>query len=145
MSIRSLLIKLSGGQLLMPSAIVAEVLSYREPDDPRDKPAWLLGMMRWRGESIPLTSMEKLLGIPPKEKSAEQRIIVLYGIYNPQTLPFYAILSTDLPHALMVGVETQQNPKPVKKDGVAASVNIDDKTTWLPDFEYLEKLFQQAI
>lgn len=146
MSIRSLLVHLTGGQLLMPSSVVAEVISYREPENKRDKPAWLAGVMKWRGETIPLVSVEKLLGIEPKlENPKEQRIIILNGIYTPQNLPFYAILSKDMPHSLTVGIETQQNSKPVKKDGILASVMIEDQTTWLPDFEYMEKLFQQAI
>jgi chemosensory pili system protein ChpC len=146
MSIRSLLVHLTGGQLLMPSSVVAEVLSYHEPEDKREKPAWLIGMMKWRGETIPLTSIEKMLGIEAtQEPSKEQRIIILYGIYTPQTLPFYAILSKDMPTSITVGVEAQQNPKPVKKDGISASVVVENKTAWLPDFEYLENLFQQAI
>lgn len=146
MSIRSLLVHVSGGQFLMPSSVVAEVISYRPPEDKRDKPAWLKGMMRWRGETIPLVSMEKLLGIEPKdEDNKERRIIVLYGIFNPKALPFYAIISKDMPHSVIVGIETLQSPKSVKKSGVTASATIEEKTAWLPDFDYLEKLFQQAI
>ena len=144
-SVRSMLVEIEGGRILLPSALIAEVLNYREADAPRDNPRWLKGMLRWRGEEIPMIELDKVLDSSGDSEVEFARMLVLYGIYHPTVLSFYALPIREMPHVLNATPEILLNPKPVKRAGVAASVSIEERSTWLPDFEYLEKLFQEAF
>jgi len=58
--VRCLLIPISGGQLLLPNSVVAEVFPYNEPERvAENQPNWLLGLIDWRNQRIPLLSIEE--------------------------------------------------------------------------------------
>lgn len=139
-TVRSLLIPLSGGKLLVPNAVVAEIIAHREPDVPHSQPEWLRGMLHWRGKDVPLVSLETLLGISAKGGKEKPRIVIFYGLQNADNLPFYAINTIGMPTTLLIKEDTLESPKKVKRAGILASVEIEGKSAWLPDFDYLEKL-----
>jgi chemosensory pili system protein ChpC len=141
-NVRSLLLQVTGGQILIPSAVVAEVLSYQSSEAVPDSPAWLGGILRWRGQSLPVIQIEHLLGIPFKDAS-HKRIVVFYGIYTPDALPFYAILAKEMPSSITINATSLSNPKAIKRAGILASANIQERSVWLPDLEYLEQLLQK--
>lgn len=63
-SIRCLLIPVTDHNLLLPAAVVAEVIDYREPDPLPDHLAdqeWLFGFASWRDQKVPLVSMEAVM------------------------------------------------------------------------------------
>jgi chemosensory pili system protein ChpC len=144
-SVRSLLLQVTGGQLLVPSAVVAEVVTYREPEQSGAAFPWLHGVMRWRGQSLPVLSLEHLLGIPVKDAKTHVRIVVLYGIYHPEQIPFYALLAKGMPSSVTINPASLHSAKAIKRPGVTASANIEERTVWLPDFVYLEKLLLEKL
>lgn len=46
--------------ILLPSAAVAEIVSYEKPQVLADVPAWFLGVLTWRGIQIPLVNLEEI-------------------------------------------------------------------------------------
>src|SRR5690606_2026145 len=60
--IHSLEIPLVGFSLLVPSAVVAEVANPGALYPVPRAPAWLLGVMAWRAQPVPLVSFEALTG-----------------------------------------------------------------------------------
>lgn len=144
-AVRSLLITITGGKLLLPSAVVAEVLSYREADTPVEEPEWFLGILDWRHQKIPLISLEKFFGLSRQTIPEDPRLIVLYGVYQPDILPFYAFVAQDMPHSLSVKPDTLRAPKAASRAGLLAGVTVNDQTGWLPDLEKVEKAVKNAV
>ena len=56
----SLLIPFAGGKLILPRVSVAEVTGFLRPKPVRGAPDWLIGLISWQGQDIPLVSFEGL-------------------------------------------------------------------------------------
>lgn len=146
--IRSLLIPLGEKYFLVPSACVAEVTTYREPERVADmQPAWLLGTINWRNQRVPVLSIENVLSVPVFAKNAKRRIIIFYGLELKQVLPFYAIVATDIPRALSVTEEHLGQLRDDKPTGTVFSVEMpsENMSVWLPDVSYFENLFRKSL
>ncbi|MCP4695702.1 MAG: hypothetical protein GY862_02465 [Gammaproteobacteria bacterium] len=139
-AVLSLLIPLSGGQLLVPSAVVAEVINYRTPDILLEGAPGLMGMLDWRGHEVPLLSVEKALKLSVKTPIVEPRIAILYGLESPDSLPFYSLLTRTTPRTILVARDSFTSPRAIKRAGFLASISINQQTAWLPDLCHLEKL-----
>lgn len=98
--VRVLLLPLEGAPALVPTALVAEITSYATPVAPRDAPPWLLGFVRWRGQRLPLVSLEAALGrAPAVERVGRQRtMVVLRGLTAADELAYYAVVTAGPPH-----------------------------------------------
>jgi chemosensory pili system protein ChpC len=145
-AIRSLLIPITGGQLLLPSAAVAEVIRYRNVDTPIEEPEWLLGVFTWRNQKVPLLSLEKFFAVQRQVIPEDPRIVILYGIHEGDSLPFYAFVSQAMPHTLAVKQSMLGSPKSASRAGLLGSVMLNEQQTgWMPDLAYLEKQVNQAL
>jgi chemosensory pili system protein ChpC len=141
-SVRSLLIPLSSGWLLLPGAMVAEVIPFRAPDQPNREENWFQGLFQWREQTIPLISFEKVAHLEQPAHFDNPRIIICYGIKNAKKLPFYGIKTPSIPLSVNVNENTLKSPLPISEEhhGLSASVIVVNKTAWLPDIDYIEKL-----
>lgn len=98
--LRSLLVPLAGGGLLLPSAVVAEVVTYSAPERLEDAPPWLLGRIQWRGQQVPVVSLE------PDPASAGtmiggERLLILYSLNQAAPL-FYGLLARGIPQVFRI-------------------------------------------
>ncbi|MDZ7811113.1 MAG: chemotaxis protein CheW [Arhodomonas sp.] len=79
-TIRCLMVPVGEGRWLVPGALVAEVIDYREPGEaPADAPPWLAGFVAWRGRQIPTLRPEVLAGEAPSA-GGEARLLVLKAV-----------------------------------------------------------------
>ena len=60
------MLPLNGIQLLLPNVCVAEIVPWRRVKVLEDAPDWCLGLLGWRGESIPVVVFRRLVIIIPK-------------------------------------------------------------------------------
>jgi chemosensory pili system protein ChpC len=143
--IRSLLIPLNGGQLLLPIAAVAEVTPYHKPETvATSSPDWLLGVVHWRNHSVPLVSIEKLLSLSTVIPTTKHRLVVFYGLESTQ-LPFYAIVAAEVPRVINLSESSLSNPGVETRPGLVFSAIINNReTVWLPDLGYLENLLRKT-
>ncbi len=146
LEVRSVLLPLHNGQLLLPNASVAEVAAYRESLELPSSPDWLLGMISWRWKKIPLVCFDTLVGMPPKKMGVRARIAICYTLSGDSKLPFLGILTQSVPHltraseALIVS-----NPEPDELgDGVMQQVLINGEEAWIPDLNALEAMIGSA-
>ncbi|OQW91021.1 MAG: hypothetical protein BWK79_18020 [Beggiatoa sp. IS2] len=144
--VRSLLIPIKGGKLLIPSAIVAEVTSlFTFKAIPGNSYDWLDGMLDWRGQNVPLLNIEKILALSPDKKPKRPRVIVLYGLEIGQTIPFYALLASDIPRTLILTEENLIKISEGKRhSGIVFHAKIMEENVWLPDLNYLEQLLKES-
>lgn len=149
-TIRSLLISIQGGRLLLPSAVVAEVKPYKEVISASHKtigtmPTWLLGIIEWREQHIPLISIEKILSLPLAPLTTESHIVVLYGLEFIQLTPFYAFVAASIPRVLSVSEDDLTAYREIKRNGLVFSAKLSEKeTVFLPDVSFFENLLRKS-
>jgi len=146
-SIRSLLIPLKTGKIILPGAVVAEILQHRLPDIPLSNgPAWALGSLIWRNCTIPMLDFEQLNGLPQvyNETSDPLRLVVIYGLQLVNELPFYAFTCQGMPNTVMVTPPQMQSFTANKHPGLLGTVTLGEETIWLPDVQHIENLLAQT-
>ena len=144
-TVRCLLIPIGGGQVLLPNAVVAEVCSCDEPEPvAENQPNWLLGLINWRDQNIPLLSIEEALSLPPAETIIKKyRTVVVYGLETTQSMPFYAFRAVEVPRSLTVKEAELTHSNAEVRMGLVFSATYNDETVWLPDLNYLENLLRK--
>ncbi len=102
--VASLLIPITGRHLILPNVSVAEVIPYRVPELLADKPAWLLGQVAWRNQSVPVMSFEAINDEPFTEVEG-RRIAILNDVTGDPELPFCGIITAGVPRLMRVIAE----------------------------------------
>lgn len=142
-AVRCILIPFGAGQLLLPTAVIAEITYYNEPEQLDDnQPDWLLGIINWREQRIPLLSIEKAFSLPMINSVNKARTVVLYGLESPHTMAFYAFRTVDVPRTIAAVTNNNliNNPEAEKHTGLLYNVKVHQTdTAWLPDLSYLEQ------
>lgn len=144
--VRSLLVPVNSGLLLIPTAVVAEVAPLQEAQPVADnQPDWLSGLIDWRNQRVPLLNLHTLLSLPSGAEPKTARTVVLYGLESPQTMPFYAFRTIDVPRTLNVTPETLTHPTEEQNQGLIFRVRIgNNESAWLPDLTYFENLLRKS-
>lgn len=137
-TVRSVLIPISDAYVLIPSAMVAEVLRVQEIEIQASPVESLEGQLRWRGQTVPLLSVETIAGLPAVSDGTDPRIVVLYGLQ--EALPFLAINSSSAPKILSITADMLQQPETIEDlPGLVAKLSLDEQTVYLPDVDYLQE------
>ncbi|MCX7544263.1 chemotaxis protein CheW [Marinicella gelatinilytica] len=142
--IRAVLIPIeTNRKLLLPNAMVAEVMAMRSIDDIDVNEDWILGTVSWRGWDIPLIDFGLLTGYQSddvKEMATTDNIAVLKCINHPENLPYFAVLSRGIPKLQLVsrGDIQLHEEKEVNHHAIASLVSIEDEMADIPNMNYLE-------
>lgn len=100
-------------ELLLPGAVVAEVIAWATPlAYPREMPAWVLGGFDWRSMRLPLVAVQCLAdGVEPPAPGPASRIVVVKGLKHHRDLPFYGIVAEDIPQLVAVRPGDVRDPE----------------------------------
>ncbi len=143
--IRSVTVPITGHQLLIPNASVAEVVGFDEPDPVKDAPEWLLGTFVWRGWQVPAISFASLTGGAESENTAGARLCILKSLSGHAKMPYLAVLAQGFPRLTTI---TESNlveqESEVGSIAVVGRVTIDDQEALVPDLERLAHLVAHA-
>ncbi len=141
--IHCLLIPIENESLLLPSANIAEVIHFIEPEEIRGAPDWLLGFIKWRDLKIPLVAFEAIIGRGRPEVEGVKRILVINTLAGNPTLPFFGLLVQGRPRPLQVDeslvTPMSKNPEP----GVLRYVHVYGDPAIIPDPDHIEKLLHE--
>ncbi|MCK5718404.1 MAG: chemotaxis protein CheW [Thiomargarita sp.] len=146
-TIRCVLIPTQVGSLLLPSTIIAEIFPINEVTPLfKEQPKWLLGMIDWREQRVPLLSIEEALLLPLLPATGlKQHTIVLYGLESTQKMPFYAFKSVQVPHSLTIKEDDLTQFRAENRKGLVFTTEYKEyKSILLPDTTYLENLLLQS-
>ncbi len=141
--VRSMLIPLLGTRAVLPSATVAEIIPYHEPRQLRGMPSWLLGVLHWRGQEIPLVCLEAVIeNSLPRRAYPQARIAILNTLSGDPALRFLAILIQGIPRQLHIdsSIITAAKEKGPGGHGVLSHVFVEGEPAIIPDLDYLEEL-----
>ena len=145
--LRGVVIQVAGGRLMLPNAVIAEILSVADPEPIEDAPDWLLGRIRWRGWQVPLVSFSTLAGIGAHDESLRgQRVLVLKTLGGDARLPYFAMLTQGFPRLVTVSpAMLVEEPDAQLGEGVAAAVRYQDEEVLVPDMDSIEQRLHTAL
>ena len=146
--IRCLLVPLRTVNLLIPSATIAEITTYEEPLPAPLAPDWIMGMSMWRGLSIPLLSLDSLLGNQDIGRSKNSKIAVFNTLNGNPAVPFFAVETEGIPRIYQVTADTLEvvDREQDQQGPILSRVMIDGVEAIIPDLDALEnKLIQQGM
>ena len=145
--IRGVLIQVQGERLLLPNAVVAEVLSFSAPDPVEGAPDWLLGSLRWRGWQMPLVAFSRMAGIADEQGGLGSKVVVLKALGGNPKAPYFAVLTQGFPRLVTVPrdqLQSQEEAEPLP-DGVLARVMLREDAALVPDLARIEARIQESL
>lgn len=143
-TVASQMIPLEGEYLLLPNTAVAEIIGHTKadalPDTIKDTPDWLIGMLAWRGVSVPLLSFEALMGGTLVEAGTRARIAIVNGIGEQTMVPFFAVATQGIPRLVQVDNERISTVEDDAEANPAAHchVVVDGEVAMIPNIEHIE-------
>ncbi len=140
--IRAVLIPIEADRkLLLPNAMVAEVLGMRTIDDIEQDVDWVLGTVSWRGWDIPLIDFAVLTGTATEvDVNSSYNLAVLKSINHPEDMPYFAVLARGIPKLQLVSRGDMQlhEEKTINHNAIASLVSIQEEMADIPNMNYLE-------
>ncbi len=134
----------SGLDMLLPNTIVAEVIDFRPLEEMDGLPAWVEGMLSWRGRSVPLVSLERLLSQESGQRDdSQRRYVILNTLNGNRRVPFIATAIMGIPHLVLAGEsELQYDDGGDNEPVVLARVRYLDEPVVVPNLDVLEKMLE---
>ncbi|MCV6637891.1 chemotaxis protein CheW [Candidatus Albibeggiatoa sp. nov. NOAA] len=147
-NVRSLLIPIGDKQILLPSAVIAEIAPYAEPE-PFAEDSSLLGTVEWRQQIVPVLSIQHLFQLPEPKTTLRQRLVVLYGLEAVSILPFYAFVASGVPRTVTTTEESLSTASNLQMTGLTCELSAkipdhDDAIAWIPDLTFLENTLRKS-
>ncbi len=137
------LIPLNAGNLLLPNVCVAEILLWRRIKNLKDAPDWCLGLLGWRGQSIPVVRFERLNKSTNEERKTGRCMIVMNRARSSDGLAFYALAAEGLPRMVqLTDADLSNEPRKLGPAEVAV-VKLGTETATIPNLEFIESSIRQ--
>ena len=150
--VASQILSLHGERVILPNTAVAEIIPYFEPDAlsealSKSAPEWLLGMIAWRGLSVPLISMETIFGGKYEQPGKRSSIAVINAVDSAAGVPYFAIVTQGIPRLLQVGADTLNVIDETGDDNkaIACHVVYDGDVAVIPDMDEIEAMIKAAF
>ena len=138
-------IPLGSASLLLPSAKIAEVVSFGELAPVPFGPDWMLGVTGWRSLAVPVVSLESFLGLRRLAPGPNAKIVVLYPLTGRREWEFVAVMSSAEPRPRSVeeaGLVTAQEGDMPNSPYVAAGLKTPEgRLLMVPDLEAVKATF----
>ncbi|MBE9515840.1 MAG: chemotaxis protein CheW [Proteobacteria bacterium] len=137
-SVHVLEIPTSGVPLILPSAVVAEIVNIGEIISAPQMPSWCIGVAGWRHHGVSIISFEALTGQAATAPGSRGKLVILFPFPGQSRHQFFGFVSTaePQPHMLTsneaIGVDS-----PVASPYIAAAMNINGAIGVVPNFDNL--------
>lgn len=141
--VRSLWVPLRDANMLLPNAAVAEVGYYRVPDEKSDMPEWMLGSISWRGQTLPVISIELLCNYPVPANLVYSRLLIMNSVRPDSILPFYAVVTAGLPRPVLFGNQLVDEVEACSLQALQCRVFIGREQAVIPDLDYIQGLVEK--
>ncbi len=144
--VRCLLMTIEGAMLLLPNAAISEVAVINTIKPVSEQaPAWLAGMMNWRGLFVPLVVWEQYLQPVSPKPDTFKRIAVLNTLTGSKKLPFIGIGLQTIPSLISVDI----NKVDVSNKAVDAEqgnmIKLETNEVLVPNIYQLEKRIKTLL
>jgi chemosensory pili system protein ChpC len=139
------LIPLDGLNLLLPNVSVAEILPWRRVKVLNEAPDWCLGLLGWRGETIPVVRFEALNGGGETARKAGRCMIVMNRARSATGLPFYALAAEGLPRMLQLTADDLSNQPGRLGPAESVGVRLGTESAVIPNLDFIESQIATLI
>lgn len=137
--VQCVLIPLQDSRLLLPNECVAEILPWRRIKPLQAVPSWCLGILGWRGETIPVMRFE-VLNEHEGARTSEGRCIVVMNRAKLAVGPsFYAFAAEGLPRLMQVNAEDLSGSEPLVGPADVAAIKLGTELVQIPNLELVER------
>jgi chemosensory pili system protein ChpC len=146
--VRSVLIPLGDRQLLLPNAVVAEVMGFQSPERVEEAPDWFLGNMVWRGVMIPVVSFEAMQGGSVVMPGHRGRIAIMNALDNHPRISHFGLVVQAIPSLVRVSVDNVlpgRDAEEVSDPLIRQAVELDMSPAYIPNLDEIEKRIQSVV
>jgi chemosensory pili system protein ChpC len=140
------MIPMNGRQLLLPNVSIAEVVDLASTEAPADAPAWLVGIVEWRGLNLPVISYDAANGAVHTAPGGNRgRIVVLNTIGDHHdSVPFMALITQGIPSQIRLSEDQVRHLDGETGSADLMQVDVEGETAFIPDLGFLESLALKA-
>jgi len=140
----ALLVPLAEELLVVPSAVVVEIIRRRDLVWPLRAPAWLLGMLHWHETTIPVLCFEALNGGALSDTGHGGRIVIMSALGDGGRWRNYAVLAQGVPHLLlMTAADVHPDPQRTPGRTECMKVRVHGQDGAIPDLDAVEAALRQ--
>ena len=139
--VRAMVLPMGGDYAVVPSAMLAEVVTRSTLTVRPDAPGWVRGSITWRTREVPVVSLGRAALERVVEADAGQRkLAILFALSGTTALPAYAVECDAVPRPVLASeastrlTSTSSEGRPFSK----LSVRIDGEAAFVPDLDALE-------
>ena len=127
----------------VPYALIAEITDVSLPEGSIRLGRNEASMVEWRGQQVPLVSLEAMNGESVPTIGRRVRCAVLYGTDPERALPYYAVLLSGVPRSEQILPGQIEMAGPQDNALWKAVVRIGGRLTAIPDVRALEERIDQ--
>ena len=143
-SVHTLLVPTTSGSLLIPSAVVAEVVTVSNLVPLPAGPDWCSGLAAWRNRALPVISIEVLTGKPYAPPGPRSKYVVLFPLHGCHESQFFAIQSLTEPQPNNISDTKGMVVKTPNLPIAASALNLEGVVAIIPDLEWLKETLYPA-
>jgi chemosensory pili system protein ChpC len=143
--VRSIELPIADDAVVIPGAMLAEVLSFEELERVEDAPDWILGTVLWRGRELPVISLaltSDRRAVDGKQAQRASKLAVVYALAACDELRCYAVACSGVPRPVLaseLSVRVCSTAGHVDRLFAGQAVRVDGKHAYIPDIDALEK------
>ena len=146
--IKCVILTLRKENVIVPDALIAEIISVKDVEADVNKPEWYLGDMKWRGASVPLLSFEAAGGGEFTKVNLNTQAVVLYAVGEDGDVnknPYLGLVMSGVPHVSNFSREQFKIDSEVMEDHpmVAQKVRINGASVSLLDVDAMVNMVDE--
>ncbi len=138
-SVHTLLVPTITESLLIPSAVVAEVIIVTNLVPLPAGPDWCSGLAAWRNRALPVVSIEVLTGKPYVPPGPRSKFVVFFPLPGCHESQFFAIQSLTEPQPNNISDTKGMVVKTPNLPLAASALNLDGVIGIIPDLVWLKE------
>ncbi len=133
------MIPLAQTHLVLPNVTIAEILPWRRIKPLADGPKWCLGMLGWRGETVPVIQFESLNGGELVAAGHGRCLLIMNRARSASGRAFYALASSGLPRIVHLSDDDLQNRSVRLGPAEVASLRVGTEPAIVPNLSFIEE------
>ena len=147
--LKCVILTLRKENVIVPNALVAEIISVKDVEEVSNMPEWYLGDMKWRGADVPLLSFEAAGGEATSRVNLNTQAVVLYAVGRDgekSDNPYLGLVMSGVPH--VSHFSRDQIKTDTEADGdhpmVAQKVRINGASVSILDVDEMVHMVSEA-
>ena len=146
--IKCVILTLRSENVIVPDALVAEIISVKEIEGQDNMPEWFLGNMKWRGADVPLISFEASGGEEISRVNLNTQAVVLYAVGKAGEAsenPYLGLVMSGVPHVSSFSRDQIKNDVDAQESHpmVAQKVRINGASVSILDVDAMVAMVEE--